>query len=267
VKTRIISALLGIPLAIFLIFYGSWPLVLTVLFCCLIGQKEFFYAFKSIAKPLSIIGYGATIIYIFFVLPRETYLLLFLTALILILLVSLVFLYPKRSMIDLGITFFGFFYVTFLFSHILLLRNMSDGIFLVWLIFISAWGSDTGAYFIGVGFGKHKLCPNLSPNKTIEGAIGGLLGGSLLCYLYGWIVQPYMTTVGEGISFPLLCLILGLCGAALSQLGDLSASATKRFTKIKDYGDLIPGHGGILDRFDSILFTAPFVYYAIKYFG
>ncbi len=263
VKTRIMSAILGIPILFFFISYGSWPLVFIVLFLSIVGLKEFYRAFKSVAKPIPIIGYGATIIYILFIVPRQEYFSLFITILCVILLISLVFLFPKRNIMDIGLTFFGIFYVSFLFSHIIFLRNIPNGIFLIWLIFISAWGSDTGAYFIGIWLGKHKLCPKLSPKKTIEGAIGGILGGSLLSLLYGYILQTYTLIDIEYIS--IICFAVGAIGAAFSQLGDLAASAIKRFTKIKDYGKLIPGHGGMMDRFDSILFTAPFVYYVLQY--
>ncbi|NLL69615.1 MAG: phosphatidate cytidylyltransferase [Epulopiscium sp.] len=261
-KTRILSAIVGVPLLIFLISYGGWPLVISVLFLSLVGMKEFYNAFASISQPLSMLGYGATLLYILIVLPKQQYFPLFIAVFILALLISLVFSYPKRNIMDIGVTFFGFFYVTFLFSHIFLLRNISNGIFLIWLIFISAWGSDTGAYFIGVWLGKHKLCPQLSPKKTIEGALGGILGGSILALLYGYFLQRYVSVGIENFSF--VCFLIGIAGAALSQLGDLSASAIKRFTKIKDFGKLIPGHGGVLDRFDSILFTAPFVYYVLQ---
>jgi len=135
---------------------------------------------------------------------------------------------------------------------------MVDGIdhhrILIYLIFISAFGSDICAYFTGFAIGKHKLCPHLSPKKTIEGAVGGVVGAALLCLLFARIfASKYM----------LHSFIIGVIGAILSQCGDLTASAFKRKMGIKDYGNLIPGHGGIMDRVDSILFTAPVVYHYI----
>jgi phosphatidate cytidylyltransferase len=125
---------------------------------------------------------------------------------------------------------------------------------LVWHIFLTAFGTDIMAYFTGYAIGKHKLCPKISPKKTIEGSIGGILGSVLLCGLFGYFVIPGLL---------LHCIIIGVLGGVVSQFGDLTASIFKRKMGIKDYGNLIPGHGGILDRFDSVLFTAPMVYYYI----
>ena len=127
---------------------------------------------------------------------------------------------------------------------------------MIWLVFLSAFGTDIMAYFTGMAIGKHKLCPNLSPKKSVEGAVGGVVGSIVFCGLFGWLVIPDMLTE---------CLIIGALGSVVAQLGDLSASAFKRQMGIKDYGNLIPGHGGILDRFDSVMFTAPLVYYAIAF--
>jgi phosphatidate cytidylyltransferase len=125
---------------------------------------------------------------------------------------------------------------------------------LVWLIFLSAFGTDVMAYFIGHAFGKHKLCPSISPKKTIEGAIGGTIGGIIICGVFGYFFANELLVH---------CLIIGALGGVISQFGDLTASVFKRKMGIKDYGNLIPGHGGILDRVDSVLFTAPMVYYYI----
>ena len=127
---------------------------------------------------------------------------------------------------------------------------MPDGKYLVWLIVLSSWGCDTCAYAVGMLIGKHKLAPVLSPKKSIEGAIGGVVGAALIGYIYGmffWLDPPE-------------CALLCAVGAVVSQVGDLAASAIKRNHNIKDYGHLIPGHGGILDRFDSVIFTAPIIY-------
>ena len=117
---------------------------------------------------------------------------------------------------------------------------------------IAAFGADIMAYFTGMAIGKHKMAPNLSPKKTIEGAVGGLIGSALFSALFGYFVMPEIVVK---------CAIIGAIGGAVSMAGDLTASAFKRQMGIKDYGNLIPGHGGILDRFDSVLFVAPFVYY------
>ena len=148
-------------------------------------------------------------------------------------------------------TLMGIFYTVFLSFHIVLI-DQSPFSRLIWLVFLAAFGTDIMAYFTGMAIGKHKLCPHLSPKKSIEGAVGGVIGSVILCVLFGHFFVP---------DFKVLCLIIGFFGSIVSQLGDLSASAFKRQMGIKDYGNLIPGHGGILDRFDSVIFTAPVIYF------
>ena len=122
----------------------------------------------------------------------------------------------------------------------------------VLLPFVAAFSSDSGAYFVGVALGKHKLVPHLSPKKTVEGAVGGLACALLIMLGYGWVLTRFGYTVNY-----LLLAVYGVVGSVVCQLGDLSFSAIKRETGIKDYSHLIPGHGGMLDRFDSTVFTAP----------
>lgn len=133
----------------------------------------------------------------------------------------------------------------------------------MWLIFLCSWGCDTCAYCVGVLIGKHKMSPKLSPKKSVEGAVGGIVGSMLLTLLYAWVFRAQMQIQTQEMI--LLALISGV-GALISMVGDLAASAVKRNYEIKDYGKLIPGHGGILDRFDSVIFTAPVIYYLAEYF-
>ena len=138
-------------------------------------------------------------------------------------------------------------------------RPGEAGALYVGLIFIAAWGSDTGAYFLGIGFGKRKLAPRLSPKKTLVGAIGGLVTSAVLCAVYAFILYSLeFWTPANLVLNLLLFAAFGIIGSALGQAGDLVASAIKRHVGVKDYGRIIPGHGGVLDRFDSILFVAPF---------
>jgi phosphatidate cytidylyltransferase len=141
---------------------------------------------------------------------------------------------------------------------------------ILWLILLTAFGSDIFAYFTGVLIGKHKLCPNLSPKKTVEGFIGGIIGSTLLCCVWGYFFLGDFFS-GE-LDIPLPgggnisghFIIIGALGGAMSVLGDLTASAIKRKLGAKDYGKLIPGHGGVMDRMDSVLFTAPFLFYYVE---
>ena len=141
-------------------------------------------------------------------------------------------------------------------------QNLEGGIWLVVLIFLSSWGSDTCAYCVGRLIGKHKMAPVLSPKKSIEGAVGGVAGAALLGAVYAMIITGVNPAQGHT---PLMYALICAVGALISMVGDLAASAIKRNKGIKDYGTLIPGHGGILDRFDSVIFTAPFIYFWLKY--
>lgn len=145
------------------------------------------------------------------------------------------------------------FYITYAFSSILLLRQAPNGAYTYLLVFLSAWLTDTGAYFTGVFFGKHKLIPDVSPKKTVEGAIGGIVTCVLTFIVYGFIVSK----IGGPSPRYLWLVVAGVLVSIASMIGDLIASLIKRKYEIKDYGKLFPGHGGVLDRFDSVLATAP----------
>ncbi len=132
--------------------------------------------------------------------------------------------------------------------------DLQIGQFIVLLPLLAAWGADTCALFAGMFFGKHKLAPVVSPKKTVEGAVGGVLGGAVLVLLAALLMNTFLD-----LDMPIwAALVLGGVGAVLGEIGDLSFSIIKRQTGIKDYGHIFPGHGGVLDRFDSVLFVAPF---------
>ena len=166
--------------------------------------------------------------------------------------------FPRFSSGQVMNAFFCFFYAPVLFSFVFLTRSLPGGIYLVWLIFISSWICDTFAYLTGMAFGKHKLTPVLSPKKSVEGAVGGVAGSALVGALFGRI---FLERVIPDPDIIWITALLSGAGAVVSQIGDLAASGIKRNHGIKDYGKLIPGHGGIMDRFDSVLFTAPIIYY------
>ena len=159
---------------------------------------------------------------------------------------------------DIFATFFGIYYVIGFLVFLPLIYSMPNGKFLIWYILIAAWGTDTFAYAVGMKFGKHKLT-KISPKKSIEGSIGGTISAIILALIYTAVVQQY---VDLGLSY-IFVAITTLILSILSQLGDLSASSIKREMEIKDYGNLIPGHGGMLDRIDSIIFVAPFAYFLL----
>ncbi len=148
------------------------------------------------------------------------------------------------------------------FIHISYVRAMAYGSLSVFIIFIGSWITDTCAYFTGVAIGKHKLAPSISPKKTVEGSIGGIVGVTVIITAYTVVCSNIFKM--QINLFPVICVGL-LCGI-LSQLGDLCASIIKRENNIKDFGNIMPGHGGVMDRFDSFLFVAPAVYYVLEYF-
>lgn len=168
-----------------------------------------------------------------------------------------VFTFPRFRAEQVMGSFFCFVYAPVMFAFIYRTRELGYGIYLVWMILISSWMCDTCAYAVGMLFGKHKLTPRLSPKKSIEGAIGGVAGSALAGGLYGHFLVEKVVA-GQEVTW--IFVLLSAAGAVISQVGDLAASAIKRNHGIKDYGHLIPGHGGIMDRFDSVIFTAPIIY-------
>lgn len=168
-----------------------------------------------------------------------------------------VFTFPRRKSSNATGAVTAFLYVPVMMSFVLRTRNLSHGIWLYLLLFVSSSVSDVCALAVGMAVGRHKLAPVLSPKKTIEGAVGGVVGAGAVSCLVGFVIRFFEPGADEMIAF----LIIGICGSLIAQTGDLAASAIKRNHGIKDYGHLIPGHGGIMDRFDSVIFTAPVIYY------
>ncbi|NLT96429.1 MAG: phosphatidate cytidylyltransferase [Clostridia bacterium] len=253
---RFLSALIGIPALIWVIIKGDWLLAVLVAALVIIGTIEFrkmlkIKGFKTFLGPI-ILGEMLIIAGAW----QQSHLWLELgigLGLISILLITLAN-YPEIRIEDIAANFFVLIYVGWSLAHIILLRTLDNGIHLVVYLFVVIWSTDTGAYFAGRFFGKNKLAPIISPNKTKEGALGGLLTSLLAAIIYNWI-------------FPILQLPLLLCStiliSVLGQIGDLVESAFKRMTGVKDSGQIIPGHGGILDRFDSTILTAPVLYYLL----
>ncbi len=263
-KTRLISGIILLAIATSVIVLGDNVLFGAVLVISLVGMAELYKIMKIERSALGIIGYLTAIIYytmIYF--GFQKHLLMLFIGFLLLLMVVYVITYPVYRTEQVMTAFFGLFYVCIMLSYIYQVRILEDGFILIWLIFIGAWGSDTCAYAVGMLFGKHKITPKLSPKKSVEGCIGGVIGAALIGYLYALILGNKIV----GVENPrILFAIIGACASVISQFGDLAASAIKRNHDIKDYGRLIPGHGGILDRFDSIIFTAPVVYYLALFF-
>lgn len=261
-KTRILSGLIMAPLLVILIF-GGYVLYAGCFIIGIMAVYEFFRGFKAMdihpSYPIALVS--AIALYVIGILndlvvePGSNlttllYMVWFFGSVV----ASLLYLFRinERKLEDALATITGIFYIVFFCYHIALISQWEAMGELVWLVVITAFGTDIMAYFSGYAFGKHKLCPNISPKKTIEGSVGGTLGSIILCGVFGYFFVPQIL---------IHCLIVGLLGGVISQFGDLTASIFKRKMGIKDYGNLIPGHGGILDRFDSVLFTGPLVFY------
>lgn len=253
-----------VTVALVTIIFGGVILGAVLFIISLIGYKELLQAFKSTDsandfRGLEKIGYAAIFFYYHVLIISGDSTLLFMTVSITLiaLMIYYVFTFPKLHTQKVIEAFFCFIYAPVMLSFIYLARNSEYGAYIVWLIFISSWISDVFAYCVGMLIGKHKLAPNLSPKKSVEGAIGGVLGAALVGGLFGYLlVRDLLPEINITLIFAIICG----AGALISQVGDLAASGIKRNYGIKDFGKLIPGHGGIIDRFDSVIFTAPVIY-------
>ncbi|MEF9840618.1 MAG: phosphatidate cytidylyltransferase [Lachnospiraceae bacterium] len=258
-KTRLRSGIIIIIIALITIIFGGPILFGTLLIISLIGMSELYKILGVEKQLLGIVGYSACIVYYAFLfLEKPEMLTIIIIGFLVLLMMIYVFSFPKYEAEQVMLVFFGFFYVAVMLSFVYRMRILPQGAYMVWLVFFCSWGCDTCAYCVGMLIGKHKMAPKLSPKKSIEGGIGGILGAAILGAVYALSINK----MGIGASADVLgyAIICGV-GGMISQIGDLAASAIKRNHEIKDYGKLIPGHGGVLDRFDSVIFTAPIIYY------
>ncbi|MCL2254000.1 MAG: phosphatidate cytidylyltransferase [Lachnospiraceae bacterium] len=265
---RLGSSITLIIVTLATIIYGGWVLAIVLLLTSLIAYKELSRAnelsvhnfmHNNRINGLEAIGYIAIIIYyaVIFLSGENAMLFLSVNAILIAFMIFYVFTFPRYHAGQIMESFFYFIYAPVMLSCIFLTRNLENGVHIVFLIFISSWICDSCAYAVGMLFGKHKLVPKLSPKKSIEGSIGGILGAAIVGALYGhFLLREIFADVNIVLIFAVICAL----GAIISQIGDLAASAIKRNYDLKDFGKLIPGHGGIMDRFDSVIFTAPVVY-------
>lgn len=258
---RLLSGIILILIAIVTVVQGGFLLLATVGIISIIGEFELYRTVKMEKSCLAVIGYAVTVVlYILLYIQVKDAMLIAIIGGMILLMAAYVITYPKYRFEQVAMIIAGSIYVSDMLSYVYQVRMTAIGMLAVGLIFIAAWGSDTCAYCTGMLIGKHKLPSELSPKKSIEGCIGGILGAAFIGFVYGTIFQNQVV----GITRPDLAFaLIGGIGSVISQIGDLAASAIKRNYEIKDYGNLIPGHGGILDRFDSIIFTAPIVYFLI----
>ena len=266
--TRLISGIILIILTIAAVFAGNTVLMAAMLFVSLVGMMELYRIFKINKDIMGITGYLAAVAYymcLYF--KRDDLLIMVIVAELALSMAIFVLTFPKYKAEQAIISNFGLIYVTAMLSCIYRIRMLDGCEYIVWLAFICAWGNDTCAYVFGKFifskiFGKHKMAPVLSPNKSIEGGVGGVLGAVIIGAVYAYIFRDKLTMFANP------CLAFAITsgfGALLAIIGDLAASGIKRNYDIKDNGKLIPGHGGILDRFDSVILTAPAVYFLITF--
>ncbi|MDO4463921.1 MAG: phosphatidate cytidylyltransferase [Bacillota bacterium] len=263
--TRLLSSVVLVVLALVTILTGGYLLAAVLLFLSLTAFHELMKACKlsgeqgRISGPELIGGIGIIAYYLVMTLTQErNYLFLILITILIALMFLYVFTFPKYRAEQVMCAFFCVAYAPVMLSFIYLVRVLPYGIYTVWMIFISSWICDTCAYLSGMLLGKHKLAPVLSPKKSVEGAIGGIVGSALVGALYGYFIVEAVISEQQ---ITWIFVLISAVGAIVSQVGDLAASAIKRNHEIKDYGKLIPGHGGVMDRFDSVIFTAPMIYF------
>lgn len=257
---RITSGLLGFPLVLIILIFGNNIVVdVALAIIALLAMNEYFNAISKVAKPVKWIGYLSCIsIAIIHLVPKEylqMIVVLTIPIILLILFATVIATEMKISFKDIAYTFIGIFYIVFFTMFVALIDGMENGKILIWYTIIAAWGTDIFAYFVGRLFGKHKIT-KVSPKKSLEGCIGGTIGAILIMLLYTYIANTYFE-----VDYPYLFIAgIGLILSLIGQIGDLAASSIKRYVDIKDFSNLIPGHGGMLDRIDSLIFLAPFAY-------
>lgn len=259
---RIVTACIFVPILFFLVYKGGWWVFGMCMFLSVVGISEYVDAVNhklehKLNKTFMMILSAIIVIIMHFDSKA--------TLMCLLICLMLIFCYEimsgKHDPIRGMVAVFGLLYVPVILSSFQCFDMIPHGDHYIWMVFVIAFCSDTFAYFIGKFFGKRKPFPEISPNKTVAGCVGGIVFGIVGMICYGIFLQQYF-----GINLPWsVYIISGLIGSIAGQCGDLTASMIKRYTGIKDFGKILPGHGGILDRFDSILFVLPIVYITAVY--
>ena len=265
-KPRLLTAVVGITLLVGVLIAGEfWNPIIGILVgaACAFMTGEYLHA-KNLLKNFWISIPCMLFAFLQSILISTQYVYILLTVFMIFCFAVLIINHSVLSYIDLAYAVFGTMLISFGMSALPLICSSGIGVtFFFCTTFALPWMADAGGFFIGATMGKHKLCPNISPKKTVEGAVGGVVFCFVSAMLIGLIFQ-FIIMPDAKINFWALAL-LGLIDAPVSILGDLSFSLIKRSLKIKDYGSIFPGHGGMLDRFDSIIFTAP-VLVVVNYF-
>ena len=257
---RITSGLLGFPVVVLIFLIGNKYIVdIALAIIAIIALNEYFNAISKVSKPVTWLGYLSCLSIAFIHCVPIDYLWVVATlavpTILMLLFAQIVITDMKTTFKDISYTFIGIFYIVFFMMFIAFINGMPNGKILIWFAFIAAWGTDIFAYVFGKKIGKHKFS-KISPKKTVEGCIGGTIGAVVLALIYAYFVNAYSSINIPYAYITGMTIVLSLVG----QIGDFAASSIKRFVDIKDYSNLIPGHGGMLDRIDSLIFLAPFAY-------
>lgn len=257
---RLTSGLLGFPLVLLVLLIGDKIIVdIALSIIALLAMNEYLNAINKVAKPVKWISYVSCFsIAIIHIVPQELLnmvVTLSVPTILIILFAQVIATDMKTTFKDIAYTFLGIFYVVFFIMFVAFIDGMPNGKILIWYAIFAAWGTDIFAYVTGKHFGKHKFS-KVSPKKSIEGCIGGTIGAVIMMLVYTYVANMYLGTNYSYLFITGIGIILSLIG----QIGDFAASSIKRFVDIKDYSNLIPGHGGMLDRIDSLIFLAPFAY-------
>ena len=263
--TRLASGVVLLAAAVVMMYLGG-PLLAVILWAIsLTAFRELTKALgcASDEKKLNMLEFtgfaGITGYYlVLYFLQNHTWLLMSIVLVFMAEMFVYVTTFPKFNAQQVLAVVFSFLYAPVMLSFVYLTSECEKGSYLVWMILISSWGCDTCAYAVGKLIGKKRIFPLLSPKKSLEGCIGGVLGTAVIGWLYGYfVVEKVLPEIEVAWGMAFICAV----GAVMSMVGDLAASAIKRNHNIKDYGRLIPGHGGIMDRFDSMIVTAPMTYF------
>ena len=251
--------IVAISVAIMLLIPNKYVIGLLLAIIALVAMHEYLKAISKVCTPIKWVAYLSclSVAAVNFI-PEQNMLkaiMMFLPSIMLILFANVISTDMKISFKDMSYTLLGICYIPVFISFLTLIDAMQNGKILIGYILIAAWGTDVFAYLIGKKFGKHKFS-KVSPKKSIEGCIAGTIGAVLIMVLYTFILNRYFQF---NYSY-MYVIIVGIVLSLIGQIGDFSASCIKRYVDIKDYSNLLPGHGGMLDRIDSVLFLAPFAY-------
>jgi phosphatidate cytidylyltransferase len=269
---RVISAVIGIILILFVIHYGFLPFLFFLMIVNVIGLLEFYKLTEYMGhRPFKLFGIimSVVLLFLFFINNAEVTFTndnTIFTSMFFAVLVTVPFFFIlarksiDKGIIDFSLTVFGVLYLSWTLGHFIALRSMAPyGSHYVLFVFVVTWSVDIAGYFIGIRYGKHKIVPIVSPKKTIEGSIAGFVCAIITAVIYKLILIKTMPIKDA--------LVLGALIGIFAQIGDFSESIIKRNANQKDSGNLIPGHGGMLDRCDSFILVVPIVYYYLRFIG